>query len=130
MKNTKQTSPVGQERILLVDDNTELRELFVEILEGVGYRVTAVGDGQAALRILEEDPLPIDLVISDMVMPRLSGHELYHKCDARKRGIRFLFISGYFEHSSKYNFHEFHFLQKPFTEDVLLKKIRVMLDLR
>src|SRR3954447_10161342 len=73
-------------RILCADDNTELVELIAESLQFYGYRVEAVYDGGEALETIKRDPDKIDLLITDMQMPKLDGHDLIVK--AREQGFR------------------------------------------
>lgn len=119
----------GQECLLLVEDNTELRELFAETLRSRGYQVLEAADGLAALALIDSSPKKIDLVITDIVMPKLSGRDLYDKAVRNHPNIRFIYMSGYFESSFAKNPAEtFYFLQKPFSEEKLLEKIRSVLD--
>jgi len=119
----------GTETILLVEDNYELRSLFAEILEDKGYNVLEASDGQSALQTIEGCKGKIDLVITDMVMPKMGGRELYKQAIQKINGIRFIYMSGYFESSPPEKKDEdFFFLQKPFSEEALLAKVRTVLD--
>jgi CheY-like chemotaxis protein len=82
-------------RILVVDDNADLRENLVECLELEGYSVGAASDGARALALLAADPLP-DLIIIDMMMPGMTGRELVARlrADPRLRALRLVLASG------------------------------------
>ncbi|RYZ85852.1 MAG: response regulator [Proteobacteria bacterium] len=122
----------GREQVLLVEDNPELRELFAEILTDAGYGVTEASDGQEALQLLEKQNLEnnpsFDLVVSDMNMPKISGMDLLRRTKEQGITVPFLYVSGYFEDNFDINKDRFYFLQKPFTDDALLTKIRGILD--
>ncbi len=85
------------ERILLVEDQPELRPVVARILGDLGYAVTAAGDGLEAAAVIAAEPSPFDLVIADLVMPHMGGLELHGRLSARGRSPRFLFTSGYHE---------------------------------
>lgn len=118
--------------ILLVDDNTELRELFAEMLTAEGYKVLEASDGVSALEILTKNAEPIHLVITDMNMPKIGGRELYRRASQLIKDIKFIYISGYFEGPSSTdqaaNNHSYC-LQKPFSEELLLEKVRRALEI-
>jgi two-component system cell cycle sensor histidine kinase/response regulator CckA len=118
----------GHEKILLVEDNAELRQLFAEILEGAGYKVFQAADGQEALNMLEKKENQYDLVITDMIMPKISGRDLHKRAFEKDKDIRFLYMSGYFEDEEKKEDGDFYFLQKPFGDELLLEKVRTVLD--
>lgn len=126
-----QKSDGGKETILLVEDNFELRSLFVETLETKGYEVLEASDGMAALSVLEKNPKSIHLVITDMVMPKIGGRELHRRVNQMDKDIKFIYMSGYFEDASvtdANSLESFYYLQKPFSEDELLLKVRKVLD--
>lgn len=126
-----ETSNGGKETILLVEDNFELRSLFVETLEAKGYDVIEASDGVAALQVLEKNPKNIHLVITDMVMPKIGGRELYRRASQLDKDIKFIYMSGYFEDASvtdARSLESFYYLQKPFSEEALLEKVRKVLD--
>jgi signal transduction histidine kinase/ActR/RegA family two-component response regulator len=130
---TPRTVVGGTERILLVEDNAEVRESTVGLLESVGYAVTAAPDGAQALAILERAPGPFDLLITDVVMPGLSGPEVAERVRARLGPLPVVFVSGYSE--SVIHYHGLlqpgvNFLAKPFAADALFRKVREALDLR
>jgi PAS domain S-box-containing protein len=122
----------GAETVLLVEDNSQVRELAAEILRARGYRVLEASGGKAALRIAREHRgRSIDLLITDVVMPEMSGPQLAQLMAASGQQVKVLYISGYTD-----NWIVHHgvlegatsFLQKPFTPGVLAGKVREVLD--
>ena len=85
----------GNKTILVVEDDEDLLALTAEILENIGYRVITAADGQEALDIYTNNGQNIDLVFSDMVMPKQSGTELFTKLHKRNPAIKFILASGY-----------------------------------
>ena len=88
-------APRGSETILLVEDDEAVRKLALLSLTGQGYRVLPAVDGQDALRIVNEHPQPIDMLLTDVVMPNMDGLELAQHLQARFPGMKILFVSGY-----------------------------------
>jgi two-component system, cell cycle sensor histidine kinase and response regulator CckA len=123
--------PRGSETILLVEDAEALRLLVRELLEGSGYTVLDAEAPDKALALVESTMGPIDLVLTDMVMPRMSGQELARRIVLLKPKTRVVFMSGYSEQAMA-NHATLEpgtlFLQKPFTMDVLMRTIRRALD--
>jgi len=121
----------GHETILLVEDELEVRELARDVLEAQGYTVLEAPDALAALRICEARFGPIDLVLTDVVMPRMSGRELATQLATLRPAMPVVYMSGYTDTAIVH-----HgvlepgttFLQKPFTPDALVRKIRQALD--
>jgi CheY-like chemotaxis protein len=85
----------GTETILLVEDKEALRRVTTRLLEGLGYSVIQAADGAQALALYHRNRDRIDLVITDMVMPKMHGHELYRAVRDTKSTVPFLFASGY-----------------------------------
>ncbi|MEZ5287283.1 MAG: response regulator [Vicinamibacterales bacterium] len=81
--------------MLLVEDEPPLRQLTRRILESVGYRVLEAGNGEDALRKLEENRSQVDLVITDVVMPGMSGRELASRITEARPSTKVLYVSGY-----------------------------------
>jgi PAS domain S-box-containing protein len=126
--------PSGSETILLVEDEAGVRELVARILVNLGYTVLEAHDGEDALRVAQErEDVPIDLLLTDMVLPRLGGKPLAERMTARYPGIKVLFISGYGEGgvvSSGSIVPSVAFLPKPFTASALARTVREMLEER
>jgi PAS domain S-box-containing protein len=124
--------PRGNETILLVEDEEILRELGLEVLTSLGYKVITAADGAEAVEILSgEARHRIDLVATDLVMPRMNGRELNAWINQHARGMRVLFMSGYTDDEvtrTAVQGAQVEFLQKPFTPDKLARKIRHVLD--
>jgi CheY-like chemotaxis protein len=123
--------PKGTETILLVEDDESLRELAREILEEQGYAVLKARTGKMALELAEEHAGPIHLVMTDLVMPGMSGRELAERVTKRRLESRVLFMSGYTDDAlERQGILEGNsaFVGKPFTLDGLLRKVRDVLD--
>jgi len=127
----KPAHATGNETILLVDNEEDLRNAACEYLEGCGYRVLTAGDGRKAVAICDEHKGAISLLISDIVMPKLNGRGLVDHVRKTRPGTSVLIISGYaadavWRHGIALD--PSCFLQKPFTFQVLSTKIRAILD--
>jgi two-component system, cell cycle sensor histidine kinase and response regulator CckA len=113
--------------VLLVEDESGLRSLVRHILAKQKYRVLEAANGEDALRILESSAEPIDLLLTDVVMPRVSGPSLARVLLERNSKLRVVFMSGYAhdELSKHADLEQLqHYLQKPFTPQMLLDKLR------
>lgn len=120
----------GTETILVVDDAAPLRKLTRKLLEESGYRVLDSGDPAEALRIAEEHPGPLPLVITDVVMPGMNGFALGARITARRAESKILLVSGYNDESItrlQNPGERCAFLEKPFTRAELLSKVRELL---
>jgi two-component system cell cycle sensor histidine kinase/response regulator CckA len=121
----------GSEVVLLTEDEDNIREPAQEILEARGYTVLAACDGAHALEAAHGWDGPIHLLISDVVMPGMSGSELAGQLVAERPGLRVLYISGYPEDAiARHGVLQpgRSFLQKPFPPGVLLQTVREILD--
>ena len=121
----------GSETVLLVEDEAALRSLAQEILRDQGYRVIAAASGPEALEIARSHPSPIDLLVTDVVMPGMDGRELADRLLPLHPETRCLFMSGYTDDAVvRRGVREegMPFLQKPFTIDALALKVREVLD--
>ncbi|HEY4951161.1 MAG TPA: CHASE4 domain-containing protein [Candidatus Acidoferrales bacterium] len=121
----------GTETILFVEDEQSVRELVREYLTARGYQVLDAGDGVEALKIASTHKGKIHLLITDVVMPRLSGRELAARLAATRSDLKVLYISGYTDDSVfRHGVLEggMAFLQKPFNLKALATKIRGILD--
>jgi PAS domain S-box-containing protein len=122
----------GSETILLVDDAESLRRLTRRLLEDGGYTVLDCGDPHEALRIAEEYVGPLPLLISDVVMPGFSGAVLAEKIAVIRPETKVLYASGYNDESIvqlRVHGQVQAFLEKPFTREDLLRRVRQLLDL-
>jgi PAS domain S-box-containing protein len=125
-------STSGQETILVVEDQTQLRRATTYTLERAGYRVLTAGDGIEALHLLRQHPEPIHLVFTDLVMARLGGRGLYQIDRREGRTTPFLFTSGYAGAGRGEDPLDpaMPFLAKPWTSADLLARVRQALDSR
>lgn len=123
------TVQTGSETILVAEDSEDLRQLVLRILQDNGYKVIQAGDGEEAIRVAKEYPGEIDLVISDIVMPRLSGPEAVEAIRQQRPQIKILLISGdaLNVETSKLS-PEWTVLEKPLSPEALLVKVREALD--
>ena len=113
--------------ILVVEDEEEVRALARDVLEMNGFQVLEALDVADATRLAQTHPGTIDLLITDVVMPRLSGPELAGRLRAHRPALRVLCMSGYPESEDRRTGGEAGWtawLQKPFTPDVLMRKVR------
>ncbi|MBL8114847.1 MAG: response regulator [Acidobacteria bacterium] len=124
-------APKGTETILLVDDEDMLLRLMKGALESSGYHVLTAQDGASALQIARDLPGAIDLLVTDVVMPGLSGKELRQRLATLRPGVRCLYLSGYtadvIAHHGILDA-DVHLLQKPFSVARLAEKVREVLD--
>jgi two-component system, cell cycle sensor histidine kinase and response regulator CckA len=121
----------GSETLLLVEDEVTVRSSVRRLLEWHGYRVVEAGNGSEALRIYEDNPEAIDLVLTDLVMPEMGGHELIEQLRVRNPALRVVFMSGYAETALANNGPmpaRTGFVEKPFTVETLMRQLREVLD--
>ncbi len=121
----------GSETILLAEDEEGVRKLVREVLELRGYRVLEAGDGPAAIELARTHAGPIDLLLTDVVMPQMSGSEVAENLRRLRPEVKVLFLSGYTDHvviDHGVVPVGADFLEKPFTPDVLAQKVRSVLD--
>jgi two-component system cell cycle sensor histidine kinase/response regulator CckA len=121
----------GNETIAVVEDDEVVRTLLARMLRDYGYRVLEAADGQSALDLLRHNPDGVDLVVSDLVMPKMGGQELGESLSAQGQDIPVLFISGFTGEDvvrrgllKPGN----PFQEKPFTPELFLERVRAMLD--
>ena len=128
---TPRVAARGSETILLVEDEDAVRSLTCRILQKQGYRVLTAEDGRAAMHIATREEGPIDMVLTDIVMPGLNGRGLVEKLTGIRPTIKSLYMSGYTDDDIvRRGFVEpsRSFLQKPFTSEVLIQTVRKVLD--
>ncbi len=126
----RSTSPAairGSERVLVAEDDDGVRRLVSIVLERCGYEVLTAANGDQALAIAAESAAPIDLLISDIVMPDIRGPELDRRIVAHHPDMRTLFMSGYADDRAKIAA-DVPFLQKPFAPADFERKVREALD--
>jgi signal transduction histidine kinase len=133
-ESEKETSPsglaVGKETVLIVEDEAGVRELACEFLKASGYVVLEAKDGIDALETVQKHKGEIHLVLSDIIMPRMSGRELAKRMRTERPGAKMLLMSGYSDHfqlNEKGTGQEPEILQKPFSLNSLVEKIRDVL---
>ena len=135
---TKETSapaelPRGNETILMVEDEQSVKDMMSVVLRNLGYTVYSSGDPVEALLIAKRLPEAIHLLITDMVLPKMSGSDLANQVTSIRPAIKILFMSGYSVNHTQFPGRKMldlgeEFLQKPFTIQSLAKKIREILD--
>ena len=121
----------GQETVLLAEDEPGVRALARDVLRQRGYQVLESMDVDDALRICREHPSQIDLLLTDVVMPVMSGRELAERAAEIRPDIKVLYMSGYTDNIVVHHgvtSIDRHFLQKPFTPRTLAQKVRESLD--
>jgi two-component system, cell cycle sensor histidine kinase and response regulator CckA len=123
-------APLGAGTILLAEDEQEVREVAREFLESGGYTVLEARDGADALRLAEQHAGIIDLLVTDMVMPGMTGQELAARIQEKRKGLHVIFMSGYSEYAAVEAAHSdpaLRLLTKPFSRAVILRAVRDML---
>lgn len=121
----------GTETILLVDDETYVRELARLHLETQGYKVLEARSCSEAILLFEHNKEAIQLLLTDVVMPKMSGRDLVNILTSARKNLKIVFMSGFIQSASVHRGIQSEgtpFLQKPFTRDALLRKVRETLD--
>ncbi len=121
----------GQETILVVEDEPQIRELIKILLSGYGYSVICVGDPLQAVTVSKQHDGPIHLLLTDVVLPGISGRQVAEQIAALRPETKILFTSGYTTNAIVHHGvldAGLHFLQKPFTMQALATKVREVLD--
>jgi two-component system cell cycle sensor histidine kinase/response regulator CckA len=122
---------VGTETVLIVEDDAPLRDFAKKALRQYGYRVLAAESGEAALRMSKEYEGPIDLVVTDVVMPTMDGKETIERLQPYHPHMKVIYMSGYTDNAIVHLGvleSGLNFLEKPFSSEVLARKVREMLD--
>lgn len=121
----------GSETVLVVEDDETLRKLVIALLEGAGYKVLQAADGQAAIQLIRNSEQHVDLLLTDMLMPAMSGIELSTELRKLRPNLKILLMSGYAgDLLARYRVAESEIMlvEKPFTRHGLLSRIRTVLQ--
>ena len=121
----------GDETILVVEDEAAVRQLVNSTLESFGYRVLSAGNPHDALSLAAAHNGPLQLLLTDVIMPGLDGRELYQQLSEGRPGLKVLYMSGYTDNAITHHgvlTEGAAFLQKPFAIRLLLEKVRAGLD--
>jgi two-component system cell cycle sensor histidine kinase/response regulator CckA len=121
----------GNETVLIVEDEPQVRRVAVRMLTALGYAVLEVPDAEEAIALLSQPGNSVDLVMTDVVLPKMGGLALAERIVEMRPGTRILFASGYSD-DMVLRHHlldgEMTLLQKPFTVETLAEKVREVLD--
>jgi two-component system, cell cycle sensor histidine kinase and response regulator CckA len=130
-RQSEQAQPRGEETILLVEDEHALREVTRRILGGGGYRVIQAANGAQALAIAAQHPDSIDLLLSDVIMPQMSGPQLAEQLLGERPSLRILFMSGFAQpilDSADRLDSGVTVIEKPFSRSELLRRVKQVLE--
>jgi two-component system cell cycle sensor histidine kinase/response regulator CckA len=122
--------PEGSESILIVEDEAAVRRLAASVLRSCGYQVQEARDAIEGFALIQSKQ-PFDLVLTDVIMPKMSGKELYDQIKVIAPRIKVLFMSGYTDDALAHHGvlgPELSFLEKPFSPSRLAHKIREVMD--
>jgi len=122
---------LGTETILLVEDEAGVRDLLRHVLHDQGYKVLSASSGPEALRVVGQYDGPIDLLLTDVIMPEMRGQQLADELLGRFPQMAVIYMSGYTDNALDHGGvlrQGGTFLQKPFTPDEVLRRVREMLD--
>jgi two-component system cell cycle sensor histidine kinase/response regulator CckA len=124
-------SQPGRETLLVVEDDDSVREFTVRMLNILGYSVLSAPDGHKALELFKSQASQIDMVITDMVMPNMTGKQFVEAIRQLDKNMKIMFVSGYGAEDALDGMTldpSVAFFQKPYTRDQFSKKIREVLD--
>jgi CheY-like chemotaxis protein len=128
-KPPKERPLIGSETILLVEDEDALRAVGRQMLEAYGYTVLLAGDGTAALELAQNHPDPIQLLITDILMPKMGGIELAEQLSKLRPELKVLYTSGYNDSGSNLQMLPgARYLRKPYAMENLARTLRELLD--
>lgn len=119
------------ETLLVVEDDDSVREFSIRMLKSLGYNVLSAPDGQKALELFKSQPPQINMVITDMIMPKMTGAQFVEAVRQIDKDIKIMLVSGYGPADTEEGLalsQSVAFFQKPYTRDQLSKKIREVLD--
>jgi two-component system cell cycle sensor histidine kinase/response regulator CckA len=125
-------APRGTETILLAEDEQDVREVAREFLESGGYTVIEAHNGAEALRLAAERNTAVDLLVTDMVMPGMTGKELAGRLQHQHSGLGVIYMSGYSEQTAAENTQvdaSMMLLTKPFSRGSILRAVREALNI-
>ncbi|MBI5682361.1 MAG: response regulator [Deltaproteobacteria bacterium] len=129
-RQTQNDLPLGKENILVAEDNEAVLILISDTLKSLGYNVTTAENGYEAIRLAEGAEGPFDMLVTDVIMPRMNGKELFERLSARFPSMKVLYISGYTDdiiHKSGIKDKDVVLLEKPFDKQKLAQTIRHIL---
>ncbi|MEY4578363.1 MAG: hypothetical protein RL701_3066 [Pseudomonadota bacterium] len=121
----------GQETVLIVEDDELVCDTLQRALLDTGYSVLAARDGERALALASDHATTIDLLVTDVVMPKLSGRQLAERLTLLRPELQVLFVSGYLDQivlPDRISGMPTHFLAKPYTLEIMLRTVRELLD--
>ncbi|HQP31991.1 MAG TPA: response regulator, partial [Deltaproteobacteria bacterium] len=130
-ETARQENLFGTETILVVEDQSEVRDLIVNILKGYGYTVLEAADGQEALRKAQSYPGTIHILVTDIILPDANGKDLHRQLEPLREGMKVLYMSGYTADvisSSQLLQIKGHFIQKPFSLHDFLSRLRQAIE--
>ena len=131
VKKRVEVVPRGSETVLVVEDEEMVRRLAVLLLEKQGYKVLEAPNGAEAFLVCDQYKGPIHLVVTDVVMPGVSGPELIDRLRQMRQDFETLYMSGYADEAVEFHgvqVKQVAFIQKPFTMETLATKVREVLD--
>lgn len=131
LKPTLSNLPTGTEKVLIVEDDTMVLDVAIRLMENLGYEVFRAASGPQALDLMKEAEFDIDLLITDIVMPRMNGRELAQRMRNDRPDLKVLFTSGYSDDIiSSHGLLDkgVHFIGKPYSRETLALKVRELLD--
>jgi two-component system, cell cycle sensor histidine kinase and response regulator CckA len=131
VENPEHLDREGGETVMLVEDETQVRDFEVRILEQLGYAVLAAANGEEAIAASRAHPGEISLLVTDVVMPNMSGRQVADALLSSRPALRVLYLSGYTENTVVNHGvldSNVDFLSKPFSRDALARKIREILS--
>ena len=120
----------GVETILVADDEISIRKLIRDTLEPLGYKIIEAADGEEALELFRRSECKIDLLLTDVIMPKMTGKKLAKILLAEKPGFKVLYMSGYTDNVIAHQGvldEDIEFINKPLVPSLLTKKIREVL---